>query len=684
LLGGSELFPTLRTIDGQWLDTRRFSLIRPGVNAFIIPSPLNTLRQIKRTFGVASFALTIACPSATAQVTRVENPLVASYSVAAPAGSHVAVEFGPGANYGFSTSAITVPSGESSVSILVAGMKEHSTYHMRAVITHADGTKEFDADHTFQTGDIPTGRTPAIVVTSRAGVNASPGIELASLNPPQDNLGNPLRIVALNPAGDLIWYYDFDEPFLAIAQPIKLLPNGHFLMVLFNGTTGPGGEVREIDLAGRTIHDFTVDELNQWLAAAGYRWTAHAIHHDILPLANGHTIVLVNTEKRFSNGPHRHTTLVLGDALIDLDPNYKPVWTWTSFDHLDVYRHPMEFPDWTHTNAVIYSPDDGNLLLSLRHQHWVVKIDYGNGRGSGNVLWRLGYQGDFKLLNSNSPADWFFAQHYLQFITPNTTGDFQLALFDNGNHRVLDPRGSTCDPSRTLSGYARPAIWSKRPDCYSRSTIFELNETARTARLLWSDGAPFSNWGGVTMQLPNKNIFFDIARLPDTILRPIDNPRHPALDELAILIFVLVIFLCPLPSAVIPFLPIPIALILAFAPILGGIAVTIGMMIDAAVVVFFRPEAKAIVNEPHVSSASENSAEAFSALNRIARPSFFVIAIVALSFLSAFTPLDDPIAARILEVTPQNPPQIVWEMNVNGQESYRTIHLPSLYPGVNW
>lgn len=563
-------------------------------------------------------------------------------------------------------------------------MKEHSTYHMRAVITHADGTKDFDPDELFQTGSIPTGRAPAIAITLRPGVNPSSGVELASLNAPQDNLGNPLRIVGLNPAGDVIWYYDFDEPLLAIAQPIKLLPNGHFLMALFNGTTGPGGEVREIDLAGRTIHDFTVDQLNQWLAAAGYRWTAHAIHHDILPLPNDHIIVLVNSEKKFNNGLHRHTNFVLGDALVDLDRNFKPVWTWSSFDHLDVHRHPMEFPDWTHTNAVIYSPGDGNLLLSLRHQHWVIKIDYANGHGTGNILWRLGYQGDFKLLNSNSPADWFFAQHYLEFLTPNSTGDFQLALFDNGNHRVLDLRGTTCDPGHTLAGYARPAVFSNgTPDCYGRPVILEVNETARTARILWSDQVPFSNWGGVTMQLPNENIFFDIARLPDTILQSVGSPHHPVFDELVILILVLLIFLCRVPDAVIPFLSIPIALILALAPIVGGIAVVIGMIIDAAVVVFSRAEAKPQPSNVNSVPASSGGAM-LSTLKRISRPSFFALVVVALSFLPAFTPLDDATAARVLEVTPQVPAHIVWEMNMNGQESYRTIHLPSLYPGVQW
>jgi hypothetical protein len=47
-------------------------------------------------------------------------------------------------------------------------------------------------------------------------------------------------------------------------------------------------------------------------------------------------------------------------------PQYRnPVWLWNAFDHLDVNRQPMGFPDWTHANAILYSSDDGNLIVSL-------------------------------------------------------------------------------------------------------------------------------------------------------------------------------------------------------------------------------------------------------------------------------------------------------------------------------
>src|SRR3954470_5792855 len=124
----------------------------------------------------------IGCGSSdSGPVTHTQNPLVAEYTVRVPAGSTAAVEFGPDTKYGFTTSALTATAP--TVSVLVAGMKQNSTYHMRAVITHADGSKELDSDHVFTTGAAPQDRTPVMAVTLPSGVTPTPGIELVSLNP---------------------------------------------------------------------------------------------------------------------------------------------------------------------------------------------------------------------------------------------------------------------------------------------------------------------------------------------------------------------------------------------------------------------------------------------------------------------------------------------------------------------
>ena len=154
-----------------------------------------------------------------------------------------------------------------------------------------------------------------------------------------------------------------------------------------------------------------ISVLQQKMEAGGYDFVPVGLHHDLLPLPNGHLIVLVNFNKSFSNLPgYPGTTEALGDGLIDLDQNWNPVWAWNSFDYLYIDRHLDGLPDWTHSNALLYTAD-GNLLLSMRHQSWILKIDYNNGTGSGNILWRLGYQGDFALTQNGAvvtdPSVWF-------------------------------------------------------------------------------------------------------------------------------------------------------------------------------------------------------------------------------------------------------------------------------------
>lgn len=441
------------------------------------------------------------------------NPLVAQYTVSTSAAASVVVEFGPDLSYGFLTSPQATSSTVGAVTILVAGMKQNTLYHMRAVATLSDGSRAFDADHTFQTGTIPPGRIPALKVTTPSASQPTPGVELMSLT-----IGNANQLLALatDPAGNVVWYYDYDSS-LGIPQPIKLLPNGHMLLVLY-GEGSPGGTVQEIDLAGNVISGFDYRSLSQKLASAGYSLQVFSIDHDFVRLPNGHLLIIVSDTRVFTNLPgYPGQTTVTGNAIVDLDSNYNPVWVWDAFDHLDVNRHPIFFPDWTHANALVYSPGDGNLLLSLRHQSWVLKIDYQNGTGHGDIIWKLGYQGDFTL-NTNLDSDWFFAQHDPNIISPNSTGAIQLAMFDNGDGRP-DANGYPC------AGLVPPL-------CYSTAAIFNVDENAKTASRWWTLTTPYSWWGGTTGVLPNSNVFIDetapgdlnltSARVPEVTQSP--NP----------------------------------------------------------------------------------------------------------------------------------------------------------------
>lgn len=450
----------------------------------------------------ATVMLTVLVPG---KVNATSNPQVAVYTLTPAAGTSVYVQFSADTSYRLRTWTQPCPTGGGPLSIFVAGMLAQTEYHMRAVVVAADGTQSFDLDHTFTTQSIPAAQVPLVSVTTNPGATPQPGVEMLDL------VGtSALPLAAFDLSGNLIWSYaPVGSPIL---QGVHLLPNGHFLMALSPTSSsilfhGPIPDVatnvlREIDLAGNTIREESLDALNAALLSAGFNLTAITFHHDVIALPNGHWIALVNIEQPCSGrAVCSSNPNILGDVLVDLAPQsngqFLPVWVWNSFDHLDVTRAPMSVADWTHSNAIVYSPDDGNLLLSMRHQNWILKIDYNNGEGTGNLLWRLGYQGDFTLVGGTDPTDWFYAQHGQSFATTNTTGKFSLVVMDNGNDRVFSP-DVTCG-----AGGA--------PLClYSSTVLLQIDEDAMTAtierRYLPSD---FSGWGGNGQLLANGNLEAD-------------------------------------------------------------------------------------------------------------------------------------------------------------------------------
>ncbi len=435
------------------------------------------------------------------QVTSTGNTLVAAYAITPPSIARVAVQFGTDTTYGKMTSAQSASEG--TVSTYVAGMRASTLYHMQAIVQFADGTQYFDADQTFTTGVVPATITGQIAATTTSGMTPQSGVELLDL------LGGNAPVVATDLAGNIIWYYAYTASEDSLVQPVRMLPNGHFLVTISPNSsvplTGPAptasttDEIREVDLAGNTIRSLNITDLNTRLAAAGFNLNALIIHHDAIVLPNGHWVFLVNSTQVFDNltgysGP----TTVLGDAIVDVDKNLNPVWVWNTFNYLDANRHPLSFPDWTHSNALLYT-SDGNLLLSVRDQNWILKIDYQNGFGSGNILWHFGEGGDFTLVGGTDPTDWQYAQHGPAFFTPNSSGTFQLGVMDNGDDRMFPDNGTCATVELALCPY-------------TTVPIFQVNETDMTATLEFHDVlSQYSYFGGDIASLDNGDVEFDLC-----------------------------------------------------------------------------------------------------------------------------------------------------------------------------
>lgn len=473
--------------------------------AFTVPASAFT------TAGTAALQLTTASGSATAQIpvmatgtlAPADNPQVAIYSLTLPVAASVVINFGPTTAYGWPTSATSVAAGDTA-NLFVAGMQPNLTYHMQAQITLPDGSIVRDQDHSFT----PQGPDPSLLPPlTPAPATGSPvgGVEMLNV---WDITGHKIPVVVTDTAGRELWYYSPGETDLEMT-PSRLAPNGDILLCLEAPDTMQvhnrlQSGVREITLGGQTVREMRVPALNAALANAGSSLVLAGLSHDVLPLPDGHTVLLAETYKTFTNltcCPGQSTTLI-GPALVDLDANWNVDWWWNGFDYLDPNRIIPGFspypPDWTHANALMYTADH-DLLLSLRHQCWILKIDYADGTGSGQVLWKLGYQGDFTLAGGD-PSQWFYGQHMPEILQDNGH-QMTLAVFDDGDYRVLNT--NTPPAQCGLNG---------GPACYSRAVIYQIDQDAHTAQVLWQfEPGMYSFWGGDVNQLSNGDMEFDLA-----------------------------------------------------------------------------------------------------------------------------------------------------------------------------
>jgi Cu(I)/Ag(I) efflux system membrane protein CusA/SilA len=133
----------------------------------------------------------------------------------------------------------------------------------------------------------------------------------------------------------------------------------------------------------------------------------------------------------------------------------------------------------------------------------------------------------------------------------------------------------------------------------------------------------------------------------DLILRSIDNLKHTLIEELAIVAVVILIFLWHVPSAVIPIVTIPIAVLISFIPMrlmgissnimsLGGIAIAVGAMVDAAIVVVEQTHKK-LETAGENWTARDYQRAIIDAVKEVGGPSFFALLVIAVSFLPVLT-----------------------------------------------
>ena len=136
----------------------------------------------------------------------------------------------------------------------------------------------------------------------------------------------------------------------------------------------------------------------------------------------------------------------------------------------------------------------------------------------------------------------------------------------------------------------------------------------------------------------------------DLIQRAIDTLKHELVLEMVIVSLVIVFFLWHLPSAIVPILTIPIAVLLAFVPMalmdissnimsLAGIAISIGVLVDGAIVEVENAYKKLELWE-HGGRKGDYHQVRLEALLEVGPSVFFSLLLIAAAFLPVFTLVD--------------------------------------------
>jgi Cu(I)/Ag(I) efflux system membrane protein CusA/SilA len=133
----------------------------------------------------------------------------------------------------------------------------------------------------------------------------------------------------------------------------------------------------------------------------------------------------------------------------------------------------------------------------------------------------------------------------------------------------------------------------------------------------------------------------------DLIARSIQTIRWTLVEIMLTVALVIMLFLWHVPSALIPVVTIPIAVLIAFIPFrmlgltanimsLGGIAIAVGALVDASIVVVEQTHKK-LERWLQRGGGGDPRAVVVSAIKEVAAPSFFALLVIAVSFLPVVT-----------------------------------------------
>jgi len=279
------------------------------------------------------------------------------------------------------------------------------------------------------------------------------------------------KTLLMNQYGTVVhtWQSDFIQ-----GLGVHLLENGNLIR-----TTLPF--LNPVFVAGGVTGGVQVFDWNgSLLWMFNYSDNQHCLHHDIKVLPNGHILMIAweykTADEAMAMG-RKPDTLPEGalwpDTIIEVKMNGSSegtiVWEWHLWDHLiqdfdptkknygNVSQHPelldinygvgegKQQVDWNHINSIDYNQKFDQILLSSHNQHeiWVIDHSTTSKEATGHTGGKSGKGGDF-LYRYGNPQTYhagnisdqlFFGQHDAQWIPQGLPGEGNILIFNNGEGR---------------------------------------------------------------------------------------------------------------------------------------------------------------------------------------------------------------------------------------------------------
>ena len=376
-------------------------------------------------------------------------PLVAQATFTTDEGAQVSVEISAGER-----TWVEAPASGYHVehSVMVLGLQPERAYQIVVVATDAAGNEVRSSAYEITTPALPDD-FPPITATRSEPERMEPGVTLFSVYRREgDDRGNDYGLlVAVNAAGEVVWYYRSDERI----TDARRLRNGN---LLHNGGA-KRDRMYEIDMLGHVVRQWHAAGVGGDAPTESIPVAIDSLHHEVYEMPSGNFLALSSELRQLDNYPSsetdpaapRETAYVVGGVIVEFTPAGQIVRELKLFDLLDPYRIGYDSlgtgfwrelygavvegdtRDWLHDNAIIYDDRDDSAIVSLRHGDAVIKV----GLATGELTWILGTPAGWKspqqdrLLTPVGAVEWTFHQH-----APMLTPEGTLLLYDNGNYRV--------------------------------------------------------------------------------------------------------------------------------------------------------------------------------------------------------------------------------------------------------